>query len=198
MTKLSFKTVLTCLLCLCIGGTVATVYFQTQYGLSREWIPLTKPESNRRGIGYSFESLFASDISLPEVTSISGKAKLVEGTDAAGFGVGYVTEVSINPLDLSKVPEEYKEDRVEMIDGHEVKALGITQVTFQATLTFLLKDADGFVLKEVVSESHFIESGKTNRLQSIAPGSISNSLASRVKAIDVKLNIEKCVICRNQ
>lgn len=163
--------------------------------VSSDWYQLS-PTDGKKGIGFSTETLFKSDIALPDIKAISGTAKYAgDGLGASStFRLGYKIAVEVAPLDLSKVPEKYKKEKP-VGHGKKFTLLPIDQVTYEVRFDFRLKDKDGFVLLELRSEAQSIESGKTNTFQGFAPTTVPVGIASRTSAILLSMTLTKCITC---
>ena len=98
-------------------------------------------------------------------------------------------------LDLSKIPEKYKKS---ISINKRWEEPPIEEVFYEANLSFLLKDKDGFNLKEISTKSFTISSGKDNVIQRISEDLITKAIARRTKDIYVQLNLTKCLTSRSQ
>lgn len=197
MTMRTSYLLIGCIVSFVAGIALAMAYIASSSRVPPDWIELSKPHDGK-GITYSTEAIFKSDIPLPDVKQFSGKAKFVPTPSAGAYGLGYVIDVSIPSLDLTKVPEKYIKDKPVVIDGVSTTRLGIKQVHYEIRLNFTLRDKDGFTLLEVQSDPHTIESGRSNQLQSLAKPQVPSEVASRVASIVVQLGVEKCVTCQGE
>lgn len=162
-----------------------------------DWFDLTPPQG-KAGITYSTKAFAESDISLPNVRAMKGSAKFVEdGSDhPTSVRLGYKLTVEIAPLDLTKVPDKYKKEKlIDLGRGRKITQLPIDQVTYEAIFEFTLKDKDGFTLLELKSDPQSVQSGITNFFQSFAPGNISAGVASRTFKIFLSMNVTRCFTC---
>jgi hypothetical protein len=180
-----------------VGIAVALAYIAVSSRVTTDWIELSKPHDGK-GITYSTEAIFKSDIRLPDVKHFGGKAKFVPNPSSGAYSLGYLIDVSITSLDLDKVPKKYLKDKPEVIDGVSTMRLGIEQVHYVIRLRFTLRDKDGFTLLEVQSDAHTIESGKSNELQNLAKPQVPSEVAANVASILVQLGVEKCVTCQGE
>lgn len=148
---------------------------------------------------YSTEAFLKADIALPDIKQFGGKAKFLEtATSTGSYGLGYVANVSVPPLDLKKVPKKYLIDKPVEIDGVKTTQLGIKQVHYDVVFNFTLQDRDGFALLELSSEPHTIESGKNNEFQSVVKTNVVREVAARVTHVVMQLGIQKCVTCQGE
>lgn len=140
-----------------------------------------------------------SDIALPKVTSLTGKAEFLSTSDGGnGNRLGYIVRVVVPPLDLAAVPKKYLQDKTLNIDGHAITQLGIKQVYYEAHLEFTLKDKDGFVIQKLTSPTETISSGKTNTLQNTVSTTTPPNMVARTKSIAMVLVLEKCITCEGE
>jgi hypothetical protein len=158
---------------------------------------LSKPRDGK-GISYSTEAILKSDIPLPDIKHFGGKTKFVPHLGAKTYRLGYVIDLSLASLDLTKVPAKYLKDKPVAIDGVSITQLGIRQVSYEIRLNFTLRDKDGFTLLEIQSDPHTIESGKKNEFQSLARTPVPSEVAARVASIFVHLGVEKCITCQGE
>ena len=152
-------------------------------------------ELSTEGHGYGMNSgaLFSVDIPLPDVSKPHGKAKFLERS-APGkedIELGYIINVSVNNLDVSKIPEKYRKPR--QGEGDWVIE-PIEQVVYVAHFDFSLKDADGFVLMSASSEPVYLYSGK-HVFQGTTRQAIPVAVAKRTKSILTNMTVEKCETC---
>ena len=178
-------------------GAIATICF-LRFGqqVTSDWFELVKASSP---IGFSTEALFESDIRLPQVKEISGKAKfLPEGNVPNSHQLGYLVHVVVLPLNLKIVPEKYLKEKPIGVKGDKMVRPAIEQVYYEAELDFELKDKDGFTLAKLVSHSETIRSGMDNQLQQFALKPVANDVAARTKTIYVHLHVKKCSTCEGE
>lgn len=166
-------------------------------GVPLGWFELTTPQG-AGGPSYSIDAFNKSDILLPDVRKISGKAKFVYDTSTQShMYLGYHLMVDIAPLDTEKIPDEYKrEKKFQLESGRSIIQLPIDQVTYESVFEFKLMDKDGFVLLEVKSDPESVQSGKSNAFQALAHVPIPPTVASRTAQVSVSMQITKCVTCR--
>ena len=164
---------------------------------NKNWISLSSDPENKRGISYLTEAMFGTDIQLPDVTTMKGKAKFIEEISERNDFVklGYLIEIEVASLDLEKIPKKYKEEKVEIIRGDKFTILPIEQVVYEISFVFSMKDTDGFVLGKVESKKHDIYSDKINRFQDIVSDDIPIKIANRIKTIVYHMVVRKCVTC---
>lgn len=197
MTTRSSRLLIGCIASFSAGIALSMAYIAFFSHVTTDWIELSKP-SDGKGIAYSTEAIFKSDIPLPDVKQFSGKAKFISTSNSEAYELGYIVDIDIPSIDLTKVPEKYLKDRPEVIDGVSTTRLGIKQVTYEIQLKFTLRDKDGFTLTEVQSPLCTIESGRNNELQNVAKHQFPSDVATRVKSILVQLQVEKCVTCQGE
>jgi hypothetical protein len=121
---------------------------------------------NHFGMTYNTSVIF-SDLPMPDIKSISGKAKFV---DDAGPGqsteLGYIMSVEMSGIDLAKVPQRYKQEKKEIMNGYEITTLPIEQAYYAIEFDFDLKNQDGFLLQTVhAKDLPSLASGTKNTFQ---------------------------------
>ena len=183
-----------------IGVTVGAgsiLLLSKEPGINKDWMELLPKES---AIGYSSEALFGVDISLPEVKHLGGKGKFLEPTDQAAndLQLGYQITTTVEGLDTSNIPEQYRVARKTVILDAEVEIPPVEEVVYRVHFEFDLRDEDDFVLTSLASESHTIRSGQENSWQSIAEGSIPRSVAARTQSISLAMTVDQCNTCRSR
>jgi hypothetical protein len=105
------KRVILCAVCFVLGVCLTRMYINFSSAPNGErWIKLSAEPLNGTGdiVTYSSDALFRSDIKLPEVTSLTGKAKFVKDASQNAIKLGYVVDADIRALDKSKIPEQYQ------------------------------------------------------------------------------------------
>lgn len=163
---------------------------------SPSWRPLVRGPT-----GLSTEVVVA-DIPEPDVRKIAGQFKFVDSIDqGAGHTVrfGYKIEVDVAPLDLSKVPKRFLEEkRIDLGGGKSITQLPLTQSTEadQVRFEFLLKDRDGFTLMKLSGEPETMWTGKSNVFQRLLTEPVPENLAHRTIAVVESMTIEKCFSCQ--
>jgi hypothetical protein len=89
------------------------------------WYNLHTKKNKYFGLSYQ-ESVIFSDLPVPDIRSLTGKAKFME---AIGPGettqIGYIVVVDMDPLDVAKVPRRYKQEKHEKINGFDVTTLPV-------------------------------------------------------------------------
>jgi len=157
------------------------------------WIPV-----KTQNVGYKTEALFV-DIPPPEI-KYSGNIKFLQDLDKLRFyKVGYLIEVNMGPIDISKVPKKYLQEKKETINGISTNVPPIDSSTYKAEIGFSLRDKDGFELQKIKSNIFYITSGSDgkNRITKIQEtvGSLKYELVENTKYIDANLLILECVTC---
>ncbi len=148
----------------------------------------------RKGPAISFSTdAMLADLPLPEVTAVSIRAKFLPGTEG-GLALGYVAQISVKPLDTSKIPERYRSDHVFMADKR-VTVPALKETVHAVHLDLELRDGDGFLLATVAGPSHPLESGRLSTFQDQVPCTLKPLEARRVKNIRYNISIESCSSC---
>jgi hypothetical protein len=180
------------------AATVSVIMTRTQNAAGAPFKTLEIP-SHDFGLGYAAEAIF-SDLPMPKISSVSGKYKFVASTldrdQIRRFG--YVIDVAMDRLELSKVPKRYLKEKKEIFNGVEttVKQFG-ESASYGISFVFKLKDKDGFELKSLKSdgESKLVKSGKTTRFQSIIDQRIPQDIVDKTSMIELYSTIETCESC---
>ncbi len=172
-----------------IAGVILYNRFANQPPLDK-WISLTIPDKGH--VGWETEALF-NEVPLPKITNIKGDAKFVSRSE--GYFIGYKVQFDIAHLDTTKVPKEYLIDRADTINNVPTTALGLKEVTYEASFVFTLMDKDGFELEKIESGKEYIQSGKKNEIQKIVEKSIPLKTIQLTKSIKLELSIDKCISC---
>lgn len=172
-------------------GVILYNRFANQPSLDK-WISLTIPDKGE--VGYETVALF-NEVPLPEITNLKGDAKFVSRSN--GYFIGYKIHFDIAHLDTTKVPKKYLIDKPDTINGIASTALGLKEVTYQASFEFTLMDKDGFELDKIQSGKEYIESGKKNEIQNMVEKSIPLKTIQLTKSIKLQLSIDKCISCNN-
>lgn len=190
MRKLAMTVVLAVGICI---GVVAPHLFVRH--LDTSWHSL-KTNPNHFGMTYNTSVVF-SDLPMANVKSVSGKAKFV---DDIGPGqtteLGYIINVDMDTLDMSKVPQRYKEEKKAVIEGFETTTSAISQAYYDIQFDFDLKDEDGFVLKTLHSQGlPSLVSGTNNLFQAKVGEPVGYETAVKTHDILVRPSIVKCHTC---
>jgi hypothetical protein len=148
------------------------------------------------GLKYDPSVIF-SDLPVPDIRSVTGKAKFMEPVGPGETTeVGYIIVVDMDPLDMSKVPRRYKEETQEKINGVEVTKLAIDRADYEISFDFDLKDKDGFTLKTLHAKSTTeLESGTRNVFQAEVDEPIDFAMAIKVHDIWLHPSLDKCFTC---
>jgi hypothetical protein len=144
MTKI--KTLAVLLLGICIG--VAWPFFFASH-VDTSWQRLlTKSESENFGVGYQDNVIF-TDLPPPRIRNVTGKAKFLESIHPdQSTQLGYIVNIDMDALDMTKVPQRYKEPGKDLtVNGYTMKAAPIDSVYYAVQFDFELEDKDGFTLK---------------------------------------------------
>jgi hypothetical protein len=178
---------------ICIGAIAPHIFSRD---VDTSWWPVITKGKNF-GVTYN-SSVVLTDLPMPEIKSVSGRAKFV---DSVGPGqsteLGYIIDVEMGPLDLSKVPQRYKEEKKEMIKGYEITNLPVEQAYYVVEFDFDLKDKDGFVLQTVhARDVPSLVSGVKNTFQAKIEDAIPYATAIKVQEISIRPSIVKCQTCK--
>jgi hypothetical protein len=162
-----------------------------QTGLSKL---VTHP--NQFGVTYATEAIF-SDIPPPDITALTGTYKFLDpiASENETTKFGYLIDLKMDQIELSKVPQKYLETKALVVDGHPITSPPITSASYGIIFSFQLKDIDGFVLTNLSSKQEDVVSGKSNHLQNIIETPVSFQIAIRTRQVDVIPSIEKCFTC---
>ena len=144
---------------------------------------------------YLSDAIF-SDLGVPDFKT-TGRVKFIPPPgDSSDYQIGYVLELDMKPLDMSKVPEKYKHPEV-----HENYTIGglsgknNDQATYKIKFSFTLKDKDGFVLQTIDGKEHYVESGGKQTIQDLTEGRITPAIYRRVATVTVHSLVETCSTC---
>lgn len=155
------------------------------------------PGQNHFGISYTSEAIF-TDLPMPDIKSVSGKAKFIEGESANDNELGYIISVDMADLDFSKVPQKYKEshDKTALANGFTMETPPLTNANYKIEWEFILKDNDGFTLQKLrTGEPTYLVSGKTTVFQGKVAEKILRNVALKVRQIDLHPEIMSCESC---
>jgi hypothetical protein len=150
---------------ICIGAVAPRLLIH-HHDIS--WLPL-KTDSKNFGTTYSTSVVFP-DLPLPNIKSIVGRVKFI---NHAGPGqtteFGYIISVDMDALDMSKIPQRYKQKKkaiVEGAEGIETTRPPLDRTYYEIDFDFDLKDEDGFSLKTLHGEGlPSLESGTDKLFQ---------------------------------
>lgn len=180
-------------------GAAITYWAVSADGLPQGWIDAGSlpVKGDSTAVGFSTEVFMTSDLPLPDITSLTVKARFLRTpdnrTDTALFG--YVAEVVSAQLDLAKVPDRYKTEHAIETGRGPATRNPIEQSIHRAHMTFNLLDEDRFVLLTVEGQSHSIRSGEAQTLQGLASEHVPATVARRVAALEPRLVIDVCESC---
>jgi hypothetical protein len=154
----------------------------------------TKP--NHFGLSYATDVIF-SDLIMPEVRSVNGAAKFMDDIGPRETTqLGFIVNVDLDPLDLSKIPQRYKEEKKVTISGYETTELPTEKAYYEIAFEFDLKDKDGFTLKVLhANGSQSLESGIKNIFQAKIDEPIDYNTAIKLHEIWVYPSITECHTC---
>ena len=84
-----------------------------------------------------------------------------------------------------------------MVDGVELTALPIKQVSYAPEWSFHFKDKDGFLLVEQKKlDGEWLSSGKTNVFQGKLQDKIPYNIAIKVYRVELYPSLVKCITCK--
>jgi hypothetical protein len=172
-----------------IGLIVPHIFYS---GLNSSWQELrTKPK--HFGVSYSAQAVF-NDLPMPEIKSVTGKAKFIENKDQ-NVELGFIINVDMAGLDMTKVPQRYKVEKDEDIEGFKITSMPIKKAYYEIEFVFDLKDKDGFTLQKLTAKDlHSLLSGTNNLFQAKIEG-VNYDAASKTHEIWVYPTITKCDSC---
>ncbi|MFL6519510.1 MAG: hypothetical protein ACJ8NS_04760 [Chthoniobacterales bacterium] len=146
-------------------------------------------------VSYGEAAIVESDIATPSITSLSGKAKFLSATSTSGTSapLGYVVDIGADGLDITKLPEKYRKEKVIQTKGGPLTAMPLEQATYEVHFVFRLLDRDGFQLLSLDSPKHTLESGKITHIQSQTQIVVPSRVAAHTRTIVLHLVIDKCL-----
>jgi hypothetical protein len=158
--------------------------------------------SSDRWINIEFEkdsfktNALLNDLYFPDYKK-NGKIKFLE--DGKGLNIGYLIDVNVESLDISKIPKKYLIPKELVINGQKITQLPTSSVTFDISITFTLLDKDGFEVDSVKTQNISIQSGSNGKpLKQILQGKVGNVTKEKVKKVakvKSQITFEKCVTC---
>jgi len=154
---------------------------------SDESEPFVKPS-------YRLDALFV-DLPSLKLEGVTGDGKFLSYDlgDANLRSVGYVIKLITEPIDLSKVPNKYKEQSVIQTKGGPVTVMPLEQATYEVHFVFRGLDVDGFELFRIDSPTHNVASGANASIQGQTPCTIPAVLAAKVDKLTLKVSVDKCL-----
>lgn len=181
-----------------LGSTMGYLYHDYEFHkLPDTWfeVPNVLANGEKGSVGYSSAAIFGVEIPLPELKSISSKAKFFDSRSGKkNAELGYIVSIDVEKLDISKLPEKYLKDRP-VPNSTTWVIPPLEQVIYEIHMEFILFDKDGFQLAHLSGPKHSIESGKINTFQDVVLKPISYEIAKRTTSIQPKVSIEKCLSC---
>jgi hypothetical protein len=173
-----------------IIGLVVPHLFLTR--LNTSWRELhTDPK--HFGLGYA-SPVILSDLPVPRIKSLAGKAKFIEG-DGRTAELGFIINVDMAPLDMAKVPQRYKVETKQVIEGYDTTSPPIEQAYYEIEFEFELKDEDGFTLAKLDAKGlPSLQSGTNNVFQAKVEG-VPYDTANKVREIWLHPTLTKCYTC---
>lgn len=182
-------------LTLLIGAVLFFVLQQTQLPrVSTDWVDIAKEKSIGK---YTLSmDVLMSDLPIPPIKSLQGRAKFIDHDSSPNVRLGYKIFITTGDIDKSKIPAKYLVEKpIDLGDGKTITQLPLRETNHEAHFTFILKDKDGFILLELQSEEHNLQSAKSTSYQGIASSPVPRSIASSTREITYQLNIDKCTVC---
>lgn len=175
-----------------IGAVGPHLWF---HHLDTSWRSL-QTDSNNFGISYATSTIF-SDLPMADIKSVSGKAKFIEDVGSGGTTeFGYIINVNMAPLDMSKVPQRYKMEKKTLVEGLETTTAPTDRAYYEIQFDFYLKDKDGFILKTLHSQGlPSLVSGTDNLFQAKVGERVDYKTAAETRDILVRPSIVKCHTC---
>jgi hypothetical protein len=145
---------------------------------------------------FNAEIAFA-DINIPAIRTI-GKAKFIKSGSA--FKLGYLVNVEFDPLDITKIPKKYLQEKKITVDGVTLTQLPTEAVSIEAKMIFYLKDKDGFSVYSLTSAPFSILSGSNSQIkrqvaQDTLEGFIDVETVKRTDKIEVIFSLLRCNTC---
>ncbi len=193
-----------------IGALTATNMLTSAF--PSHWFTLVPPTSDSSvptgnsvdvgtgpSISYSSSVIIDSDIAPPEVTALSGRAKFLSynSENADPTAIGYVISVSTDSLDMARLPEKYKTERIIQTKQGPLTILPLEEATYEVYFVLSLLDRDGFELLAANSPKHNIRSGTTNQLQGQTDSLITSRFAAQTDKITLHMVVKKCLSAKN-
>ena len=178
---------------ICVGAIVPHI---AAHHVDTSWRDVMTPE-NHFGVSYNTSVVF-TDLPMPYIKSVSGRAKFLDGVGPGqSTKLGFIINIEMSALDLAKVPQRYKQEKKEMINGFETTVAPIDQAYYAIELDFDLGDKDGFVLQTVhAKDLPSLVSGTKNTFQAAVEDPIPYATAMKAEQIVVRPSIVKCHTCQ--
>lgn len=137
-----------------------------------------------------------NDLYFPEYKK-NGKIKFLE--DGKSLNIGYLIDVNVESLDITKIPKKYLISKELIINGQKITQLPTSSVTFDISINFVLLDKDGFEIDSVKTQMIWIQSGSNGKPnKQILQGKVGNLTKEKVKKVakvKSQITFEKCVTC---
>ena len=137
-----------------------------------------------------------NDLYFPNYNK-NGKIKFLE--DGKSFNIGYLIDVNVESLDITKIPKKYLISKELIINGKKITELPTSLVTFEISIVFVLLDKDGFEIDSVKTQKIWIQSGRDGKPnKQILQGKVGNLTKEKVKKVakvKSQITFEKCVTC---
>ena len=155
------------------------------------WIPVSFKKDS-----YSLEYITTSDIVFPDY-EINGKVKFVKIDNK--IGLGYLFNLTVDPLDITKIPKKYLVEKKVSVNGRELTQLPTDNVSNEIQIKLYLLDKDNFEIGTVTSSNLYIFSGSNNKKNSVVLqdiiGNIDDEIASKTKRVVSEIHFVKCGNC---
>lgn len=194
--RLSWTAMLLLSIVLFALGAFTVLGFQEMHarGVPSGWLDLAKTTNS---IGVADDALLKASLPFPGGT-FDGKARFVPvGNGEPAERLGYLMHVAVPQV---AAPKPAAGDAAEGSPkpaggGQDVIISGFTDAVYEGTLTFTLKDADGFIIDRLSSPGEKLVAGRDNMLQGFATQPETDHEAARVHVIVVELTINRCLSC---
>lgn len=146
------------------------------------------------GTSYRSEAIF-SDLGVPDLKA-TGRVKFVPVSEHGNtYQLGYQIQIDMKPLDMSKVPTKYKQERKAVENGFAYTIDPIESATYQAQFEFTLADRDGFTIATIFGNKDYVRSGQKEMHQNLVTESVSPEMLRRTKKISGHVTILTCETC---
>ncbi len=168
----------------------SSISFAFPFSISDRWINIEFEKDS-----FKTDALM-NDLYFPDYKK-NGKIKFLE--DGKGLNIGYLIDVNVESLDITKIPKKYLTPKELVINGQKITQLPTSSVTFDISITFILLDKDGFEVDSVKTQKISIQSGSNGKpLKQILQGKVGNVTKEKVKKVakvKSQITFEKCVTC---
>ena len=168
----------------------SSISFAFPFSISDRWINIEFEKDS-----FKTDALM-NDLYFPDYKK-NGKIKFLE--DGKGLNIGYLIDVNVESLDITKIPKKYLIPKELVINGQKITQLPTSLVTFEISIIFILLDKDGFEIDSVKTQKIWIKSGENGKPnKQIIQGKVGNLTKEKVKKVakvKSEITFEKCVTC---